>query len=106
PRIPFELADEYDIERSWAVAINEAAWLIHEEVAEPEGIDTGMKLGTGWPSGPCEYADRKGLDWALNKLKELYNKYKMEIYNPCPLLKDYVEKGWTGRKAGRGFYQY
>jgi len=106
PRIPFELSDEYDVDRSWAVAINESAWLIYEEVAEPESIDTGMKLGTGWPSGPCEYADRKGIDWALNKLKELYDKYKMEIYNPCPLLKDYVEKGWTGRKAGRGFYQY
>ena len=106
PRIPFELSDEYDVDRSWAVAINESAWLIYEEVAEPESIDTGMKLGTGWPSGPCEYADRKGLDWALNKLKELYDKYKMEIYNPCPLLKDYVEKGWTGRKAGRGFYQF
>ncbi|MHA1832402.1 MAG: 3-hydroxyacyl-CoA dehydrogenase family protein, partial [Candidatus Baldrarchaeia archaeon] len=95
-----------DIERSWAVAINEAAWLIHEEVAEPESIDTGMKLGTGWPSGPCEYADRKGLDWTLNKLEELYKKYNMEIYNPCPLIKNYVEKGWEGRKAGKGFYQY
>ncbi|RLI20075.1 3-hydroxybutyryl-CoA dehydrogenase, partial [Candidatus Bathyarchaeota archaeon] len=46
PRIPFELSDEYDVDRSWAVAINESAWLIYEEVAEPESIDTGMKLGT------------------------------------------------------------
>jgi len=106
PRIPFELSDEYDVERSWAVAINESAWLVHEDVAEPESIDTGMKLGTGWPSGPCEYADRKGLDWALNKLEELYQKYNMEMYKPCPLLKEYVEKGWTGKKAGKGFYQY
>ncbi|MCL7389918.1 MAG: 3-hydroxyacyl-CoA dehydrogenase family protein, partial [Thaumarchaeota archaeon] len=30
PRIPFELSDEYDYERSWAVAVNEAAWLIHD----------------------------------------------------------------------------
>lgn len=72
PRIPFDLADEYDVERSWAVAINEAAWLIHNDVAEPESIDTGMKMGTGWPSGPCEYADRKGLDLVINKLEELY----------------------------------
>ncbi len=106
PRIPFELSDEYDIERSWAVAINEAAWLIHEEVAEPESIDTGMKLGTGWPSGPCEYADRKGLDWTLNKLEELYKKYNMEMYKPCPLLEIYLKNGWIGKKSGRGFYKY
>ncbi|OYT47788.1 3-hydroxybutyryl-CoA dehydrogenase [Candidatus Bathyarchaeota archaeon ex4484_231] len=91
PRIPFELSDEYDVDRSWVVAINEAAWLIHDDVAEPESIDTGMKMGTGWPSGPCEYADRKGLDWALTKLEELYKKYNMELYNPCPLLNEFYQ---------------
>jgi len=106
PRIPFDLSDDYDVERSWAVAVNEAAWLVYEDVAEPESIDTGMKMGTGWPSGPCEYADRKGLDWAVNKLKEMYEKYQMEMYKPCPLLEEYVEKGWVGRKTGRGFYNY
>jgi len=106
PRIPFELSDEYDIERSWAVAINEAAWLIYEQVAEPESIDTGMKLGTGWPSGPCEYADRKGIDWALNKLKELHQKYGAEMYRPCPLLEEYVSKGWIGKRTRKGFYEY
>lgn len=106
PRIPFELSDEYDYERSWAVAINEAAWIIHDDVADPESIDTGMKLGTGWPQGPCEYADKKGLDNILQKLKQLYDKYKMEMYNPCPLIIDYVNKGWTGKTAGRGFYKY
>ncbi|MEM2216217.1 MAG: 3-hydroxyacyl-CoA dehydrogenase [Nitrososphaerota archaeon] len=106
PRIPFELSDEYDYERSWAVAVNEAAWIIHDDVADPESIDTGMKLGTGWPQGPCEYADRKGLNNILKKLRELYDKYKMEMYNPCPLLVDYVKNGWIGRSAGRGFYKY
>jgi enoyl-CoA hydratase/3-hydroxyacyl-CoA dehydrogenase len=105
PRIPFNLLEEYDVERSWAVAVNEAAWLIHDDAANPEDIDTGMKLGTYWPLGPCEYADRAGLDIVLNKLKELYAKYSMEMYKPCPLLEDYVGKGWTGKKAGRGFYK-
>lgn len=106
PRIPFELSDEYDYERSWAIAVNEAAWLVYEEVADPENIDTGMKLGTGWPQGPCEYADRKGLNTVLETLKQLYEKYRMEMYNPCPLLVEYVSKGWIGRTAGRGFYKY
>ena len=104
PRIPFNLLDEYDVDRSWAVAVNEAAWLIHDDAANPADIDTGMKLGTYWPSGPCEYADRVGLDTMLNKLKELYAKYKVEMYKPCPLLEGYVAKGNLGKKTGRGFY--
>jgi enoyl-CoA hydratase/3-hydroxyacyl-CoA dehydrogenase len=106
PRIPSELAGKYDIERSWAVAVNEAAWMVLEDVAEPESIDLGMKLGTGWTSGPCEYADNKGLDWILDKLEAAYSQHKMELYKPSPLLKNYVEKGWIGKKAGKGFYTY
>jgi enoyl-CoA hydratase/3-hydroxyacyl-CoA dehydrogenase len=105
PRIPFNMLDEYDVERSWAVAANEAAWLIHDDAANPEDIDTGMKLGTFWPSGPCEYADRMGLDVVVDKLKELYTKYSMEMYKPCPLLEEYVSKGFTGKKVGKGLYK-
>jgi enoyl-CoA hydratase/3-hydroxyacyl-CoA dehydrogenase len=105
PRIPFNLLDEYDVERSWAVAANEAAWIIHDDAANPEDIDAGMKLGTFWPSGPCEYADRIGLDAVVNKLTELHGKYNMEMYKLCPLLEEYVGKGWTGKKVGRGFYK-
>jgi enoyl-CoA hydratase/3-hydroxyacyl-CoA dehydrogenase len=104
PRIPFNLLDEYDVDRPWAVAVNEAAWLIHDDAADPADIDTGMKLGTYWPQGPCEYADRTGLDVVLNRLKELHAKYNMEMYKPCPLLEEYLAKGWTGKKAGKGFY--
>jgi len=105
PRIPFNMLDEYDVERSWAVAANEAAWLIHDDAANPEDVDAGMKLGTFWPSGPCEYADRIGLDVVVNKLKELYAKYNMEMYKPCPLLEEYVSKGFTGKKVGKGLYK-
>ncbi len=106
PYIPSELDGKYDIERCWAVAVNEAAWMVLDNVAEPESIDTGMKLGTGWPSGPCEYADNKGLDVILEKMETAYNQYKTELYKPCPLLKDYLKQGWKGKKAGRGFYAY
>lgn len=105
PRIPFNQLEDYDVDRSWAVAVNEAAWLIKDDAASPQDIDTGMKLGTYWPQGPCEYADRKGIDAVLKKLEELHAKFRMEMYKPCPLLEEYVGKGWIGKKAERGFYK-
>ena len=106
PAISADFKGRYDVERSWAVAANEAAWMVLEDVAEPESIDLGMKLGTGWPFGPCEYADKKGLDLILATLKSVFSQYPIELYNPCPLLKDYVKKGYTGKKAQRGFHRY
>jgi enoyl-CoA hydratase/3-hydroxyacyl-CoA dehydrogenase len=106
PRIEFMLAGKYDINRVYSIAVNEAAWLIYEDVADPADIDTGMKLGAGWPSGPCELGDRLGLDVILSKLKDMYSKYNEEMYKPCPLLEDYVSKGRIGKKTGQGFYTY
>lgn len=106
PRISFRLAGKFDVNRLYAIATNEAARLVHEDVAGPEDIDLAMKLGTGWPTGPCERSDKLGLDILLGKLKELHEKYGEEMYVPSPLLEEYVANGWTGKAAGRGFYQY
>ena len=106
PRIPFKLAGKYDVERVYAVSINEAAWMVYEDVADPQNIDTAVKLGTAWAQGPCELADNLGIDNVLAKLKELYNKYGEEVYKSCPLLEEYVGKGWLGKKTKRGFYTY
>jgi enoyl-CoA hydratase/3-hydroxyacyl-CoA dehydrogenase len=106
PIISTKVKDKYDVMRSWAVAVNEAAYMVFEDVAEPESIDLGMKLGTGWPQGPFEYADKQGLDNILDKLQEAYRRTSIELYNPCPLLKNYVNKGWRGIRDRKGFYEY
>lgn len=106
PNIDSNMKGVYDVERSWAVAANEASWMILEDVADAESIDLGMKHGTGWPSGPCEYADKKGLDVILQELEEAYRKYSIELYKPSPLLTEYVKRGWTGKGAGIGFFCY
>jgi 3-hydroxybutyryl-CoA dehydrogenase len=86
--------------------INEAVFCLMEGVAEPEAIDTVMKLGMNHPMGPLALADLIGLDTCLAILEVLQRDIGDDKYRPCPLLRKYVAAGWLGRKAGRGFYSY
>ena len=69
-------------------------------------IDTAMTYGAHHPMGPLELADFIGLDTCLAIMQKLYEGLSDPKYRPCPLLVKYVEAGWLGRKAGRGFYDY
>jgi 3-hydroxybutyryl-CoA dehydrogenase len=86
--------------------INEAVYTLYEGVGTVEAIDTAMKLGANHPMGPLELADFIGLDTALSVMQVLYEGLADSKYRPCPLLVKYVEAGWLGRKAERGFYDY
>ncbi len=86
--------------------INEAVYTLYEGVGGVESIDTAMKLGANHPMGPLELADFIGLDTCLAVMHVLYDGLADSKYRPCPLLVKYVEAGWVGRKAGRGFYDY
>jgi 3-hydroxybutyryl-CoA dehydrogenase len=86
--------------------INEAIFALYENVAPRESIDGIMKLGMNHPMGPLTLADFIGLDVCLAILNVLHTELGDPKYRPCPLLKRYVDAGWLGRKAGRGFYEY
>jgi 3-hydroxybutyryl-CoA dehydrogenase len=86
--------------------INEAVYTLYEGVGSVEAIDVAMKLGANHPMGPLELADFIGLDTCLAVMQVLYEGLADSKYRPCPLLVKYVEAGWLGRKAGRGFYDY
>ena len=86
--------------------INEAVYTLYEGVGTVIAIDTAMKLGANHPMGPLELADFIGLDTCLSIMNVLYDGLSDSKYRPCPLLVKYVEAGWLGRKAGRGFYDY
>jgi 3-hydroxybutyryl-CoA dehydrogenase len=86
--------------------INEAVYTLYEGVGSVESIDTAMRLGANHPMGPLELADFIGLDTCLSIMHVLYDGLADSKYRPCPLLVKYVEAGWLGRKAGRGFYDY
>jgi 3-hydroxybutyryl-CoA dehydrogenase len=86
--------------------INEAIFALYEGVGTVESIDTVMKLGMNHPMGPLELGDFIGLDTVLNIMNVLYDGFKDSKYRPCPLLVQYVNAGWLGKKSGRGFYTY
>lgn len=86
--------------------INEAIFCLYQGVGEKEDIDTVMKLGMNHPMGPLALADLIGLDTCLAILNTLHQGLGDPKYRPCPLLRQYVESGWLGRKTGRGFYEY
>jgi 3-hydroxybutyryl-CoA dehydrogenase len=86
--------------------INEASFALMEGVGTVVAIDTAMKLGTNQPMGPLELADFIGLDTCLAIMRVLQGGMGDDKYRPSPLLVKYVEAGWLGRRAKRGFYDY
>ena len=86
--------------------LNEAMFCVMEGVAEPEAVDTVMKLGMSHPMGPLTLADFIGLDTCLAIMKVLHKDMKDDKYRPCPLLEEMVNEGKFGRKSGEGFYKY
>lgn len=86
--------------------LNEACFALMEGLGTAEDIDTAMKLGTNQPMGPLQLADFIGLDTCLYIAEVLHKGLGDDKYRPCPLLRQYVDAGWFGKKSGRGFYKY
>jgi 3-hydroxybutyryl-CoA dehydrogenase len=86
--------------------INEAAWALHEGVAEAEAIDAVATLGFRHPLGPLALADLIGLDTCVAIMEVLERGLGDSRYSPCPILRELVAAGRLGRKAGSGFYRY
>jgi len=86
--------------------LNEACFALTEGLATAEDIDTAMKLGTNQPMGPLQLADFIGLDTVLYIAEVLHKGLGDDKYRPSPLLRQYVDAGWYGKKSGRGFYKY
>jgi 3-hydroxybutyryl-CoA dehydrogenase len=86
--------------------LNEACFALQEGLASAEDIDTAMKLGTNVPMGPLTLADFIGLDTCLSIAEVLHKGLGEDKYRPAPLLRQYVDAGWLGRKTKRGFHRY
>lgn len=87
-------------------ALNEAAFLVAEGVAEPEDIDKACMLGLNWPMGPLRLLDYVGIDTTLFITDVMVNETGDPKFRPSNLLKQMVRANLLGRKTGRGFYDW
>ena len=88
------------------LTVNEAVYLVQDQVATPEEVDKIFRECFGHKMGPLETADLIGLDTILYSVEVLYESFNDSKYRPCPLLKKMVDAGLYGRKNGQGFYTY
>ncbi|MBI1966578.1 MAG: 3-hydroxybutyryl-CoA dehydrogenase [Gemmatimonadetes bacterium] len=75
-------------------------------VASVPDIDKAMQLGCGYPMGPLTLLDFVGLDTTYRIAEIMFAEYKDQKYAPPPLLKRMVLAGMSGKKSGKGFYDY
>jgi 3-hydroxyacyl-CoA dehydrogenase/enoyl-CoA hydratase/3-hydroxybutyryl-CoA epimerase len=93
------VVNESDLkDRLTLIMLNEAARTLEEHVvAEPEDVDFGMIMGTGWApfrGGPLRYADSIGISTVVSRLNNLSAKIGT-YFEPCPLLAEMANRGKT-----------
>lgn len=88
------------------LTINEAVFILQDQVASASDVDRIFKTCFGHKMGPLETADLIGLDTILFSIEVLYESFNDSKYRPCPLLKKMVDAGLYGQKSGQGFYTY
>ncbi len=86
PKEDSELAKNI-FDRVLVMLINEAADALFLNIASAEDIDNAMTKGVNYPKGLLAWADKKGIDWCVTKLDELYNEYHEDRYRCSPLLR-------------------
>ncbi len=104
--VEVEEAPGFVVNRVLIPMINEAIGIMAEGIANPQDIDTAMKLGANHPIGPLALADLIGNDVCLAIMNVLYREFGDPKYRPHTLLIKMVRANLLGRKTGKGFYQY
>jgi 3-hydroxyacyl-CoA dehydrogenase/enoyl-CoA hydratase/3-hydroxybutyryl-CoA epimerase len=76
-----------------------------EEGHDKQLIDSAAK-SFGMPMGPAELADQVGLDICLDVAESLRSGLDKPMPGIPDWLREKVESGDTGKKSGRGFYEW
>ncbi len=90
--------------RILAPMLNEAILLL-EEGADIRDLDRAMRR-FGFPVGPVALMDEVGLDVGAHVSEVLGPMFSARGAEPSGKMALLVEKGYKGRKSGKGFYRY
>ena len=101
--LPGQLAN-----RILQAVIREAVNIVEIGLADPEDIDTAVKMGMGirmpvW--GPLEHIEAAGLDLCLNVQRTVLPEISSRT-TPSPVMETLVVYGNLGYKTGCGFYDW
>lgn len=94
------------VDRLALAVIAEAVRMLDRGEADVKTIDRALRIGTVHDVGPLQLADLMGLDYIYELSAALAAATGENRYAPSSLLRAYVENGFLGVKAGRGFYVY
>lgn len=94
------------VNRIFSAITKEACYLLDQDVASAEDIDTAVKKGLNHPLGPLELLDMTGIDLEYHVLMEHYRMTGEFADKPSAAIVEHFAKGEYGRKTGKGFYRY
>ena len=86
--------------------LNQAVWMVEGGYATKEDVDAAMRHGAGLPMGPIALTDLVGIDTFVGIMDAIHSQFEDTRFAPRPVLSQLANAGFTGRKAGRGFYIY
>lgn len=97
--------DGFVVNRILGAIYAEVRFLVDEGYCTYEEIDLACEQGLNHPMGPYRLNDLTGIDLTFDMMQSTYQRTgeKPRCYD---LYKEMVEKGWLGKKSGRGFYDY